>query len=356
MPLAARGVLTAVAPRAAVVIAALLCSPGLPAAAAAPSPPPSSAPASQPPAAPSTAPIASQPAFPSASQPAEHSADLSRWCAQVVPRLPRIDLRHCLASGLAPTGAHSRKQVPIFSRRMAAQREAPKPLRILLIGGMHGDELTSSAVVFEWMKLQAAAPRQEYHWHFVPVLNPDGLLAASPSRVNGAGVDLNRNFPTPGWNKEAPAWWTQKTKRDPRRYPGKTPLSEPESRWLHQEIDRFTPDLVVSVHAPFGVLDFDGPAPAPERFGNLRMDRVGVYPGSLGNYGGYYKHIPVVTIELANARQMPSPRETRQIWDDMQRWVALNLVARPNGRGAAAGQASERSHSTPPSAPHRLPF
>jgi murein tripeptide amidase MpaA len=31
----------------------------------------------------------------------------------------------------------------------------------------------------------------------VPVLNPDGMLAAKPRRVNANGVDLNRNFPTP---------------------------------------------------------------------------------------------------------------------------------------------------------------
>lgn len=37
------------------------------------------------------------------------------------------------------------------------------------------------------------------HWRFIPVLNPDGLLAPKPTRVNAGGVDLNRNFPTPGW-------------------------------------------------------------------------------------------------------------------------------------------------------------
>lgn len=227
-----------------------------------------------------------------------------------------------------PTGAVSGKRTPILSRRIAADKGARRPLRILLVGGMHGDELTSSAVVFEWMRMQVAAPRQDFNWHIVPVLNPDGLLAAKPSRVNANGVDLNRNFPTPDWQKEAPAWWVRKTGRDPRRYPGRAPLSEPETRWLHQEIERFHPDLVVSVHAPFGVLDFDGPAPPPERFGSLRINRVGIYPGSLGNYGGHYKKVPVVTIELPNARQMPTPRETRRIWDDMQRWIAHNLPAR----------------------------
>jgi hypothetical protein len=48
------------------------------------------------------------------------------------------------------------------------------------------------------------------------------------------------------------------------------PLSEPESRWLSEEIKRFKPQLIISVHAPFGVLDFDGPVDPPVRFGALR--------------------------------------------------------------------------------------
>jgi hypothetical protein len=243
-----------------------------------------------------------------------------------------------MASGLSATGALSAKKTPILARRFAAERNSKKPIRILLVGGIHGDELTSAAVVFEWLQLLAAQPRQDYNWQLVPLLNPDGMLARPATRVNANGVDLNRNFPTPGWQQEAPAWWVQKTRRDPRRYPGRAPLSEPESRWLHQEIERGKPDLVVAVHAPYKLLDYDGPAPPPERFGSLRIDRVGVFPGSLGNYGGYHKKVPVITIELPNARQMPSPEETRRIWDDMQRWIALKLPAPAGGWQDAAAK------------------
>lgn len=56
------------------------------------------------------------------------------------------------------------------------------------------------------------------------------------------------------------------------------------------------------IHAPFGVRDFDGPAKPPQRFGRLIFNRVGVYPGSLGNYSGLHKkNIPIITIELPNA-------------------------------------------------------
>lgn len=245
-----------------------------------------------------------------------------------MPRLPRIKREQCLQSALTSTGALSVRKVAIPSRRFAADGKAGKPLSILLVGGIHGDELTSTAVVFEWMRMLSAQARQDHHWHMVPLLNPDGMLARPATRVNANGIDLNRNFPTQGWQQEAPAWWVQKTRRDPRRYPGRAPLSEPESRWLHQQIERGKPDLVVAVHAPYKLLDYDGPAPPPQRFGNLRIERVGVFPGSLGNYGGYHKNVPVITIELPNARQMPSPEETRRIWDDMQGWIALKLPIR----------------------------
>lgn len=37
-----------------------------------------------------------------------------------------------------------------------------------------------------------------------PALEPDGVLQSSPTRVNTSQVDLNRNFPTRGWQTEAP--------------------------------------------------------------------------------------------------------------------------------------------------------
>ena len=133
------------------------------------------------------------------------------------------------------------------------------------------------------------------------MLNPDGLLAPKPTRVNAGGVDLNRNFPTPGWAEEAPVYWEKRTRKDPRRWPGHTPLSEPESRFLHQQMDQFQPQLVVSIHAPYGVLDFDGPHDPPLRLGRLRM---------------------------------PPDAEVRAMWRDLRHWMNTRLL---DGADAVAG-------------------
>ncbi len=256
------------------------------------------------------------------------SPSQAEWCKKLAMRLPGVSAAHCLTSDLTATDATSVNGFPILARRIPAMQTAgaaTAPVRILLVGGIHGDELTSSSIVFKWMQLMHGAEAREFHWTVVPVLNPDGLLARKPNRVNANGVDLNRNFPTPGWQQDAPRYWAKRTRKDPRRFPGKAPLSEPESRWLNAEMERFQPQVIISVHAPFGVLDFDGPAEPPRRFGGLVLNQVGVYPGSLGNYSGLHKNVPVITIELPNARTLPSDAEAQRIWRDMLSWIQLNV-------------------------------
>ena len=176
----------------------------------------------------------------------------------------------------------------------------------------------------------------ELEWRFVPLVNPDGALQKRPTRTNARGVDLNRNFPTAGWAKQAHRHWIDRNKRDPRRYPGPAPLSEPESRWLHEQMEQWKPDLIVSVHAPYGVLDFDGPSTAPQRLGRLYLDQIGIFPGSLGNYGGLHKGVPVVTIELPSSLRTPTDTEMRQMWLDMLRWIGERLPPHPAQRDVRA--------------------
>ena len=264
---------------------------------------------------------------PSVSAAGNHKAKtISDWCTPLVARLPKVSLNDCRNSKLNPTGALSLNGFPVLARDINADSKHPRAIRVLLLGGIHGDEQTASSIVFKWMELMQKPGAQEFNWRIAPIVNPDGLLAPKPKRVNARGIDLNRNFPTPDWQKEAPNYWARVTRSDPRRYPGKAPISEPESRWVYDTIERYKPDVIISVHAPFGVLDFDGPTTPPNRFGRLIYNRVGVYPGSLGNYSGLHKDIPVVTIELPNATQMPPDAEVLRIWQDMQVWIRRHVA------------------------------
>jgi protein MpaA len=128
-------------------------------------------------------------------------------CDELAAHLPNVSAALCRDALLVPGPARSVKGRSILLRDM------PNPeakLRVLVLGGMHGDELSSTSVALHWLALAQNQPMdlaQPVHWRFIPALNPDGLTAQPPRRVNANGVDLNRNFPTPRWDREAPFYW-----------------------------------------------------------------------------------------------------------------------------------------------------
>ncbi|MCE1239506.1 MAG: M14 family murein peptide amidase A [Azonexaceae bacterium] len=252
------------------------------------------------------------------------------WCHELDQRLRSVSGEQCRRQGFVadPTVRTPGGRALVWHDVAPRGREPDKAPHVLVIGGIHGDELTSISVVFRWLQWIKDPAAGNYHWRIVPLVNPDGLMLRPPTRANANGVDLNRNFPTPDWDKDAEKYWVDRTKRDPRRFPGKAAGSEIETQWLVKQIDAFQPDLIISIHAPYNLLDYDGPAPQPLRFGRLALNRLGVYPGSLGNYGGLHKQIPVITIELPNAATMPQQREQRQMWEDMLTWMKRTIEPR----------------------------
>lgn len=257
------------------------------------------------------------------------------WCDHLVARLRSVTPALChkqpfAAAPVATVGGH-----PLVLRDIAPAPAAANDKRILVIGGIHGDELTSVSTVFRWQEWIGQSAAAMYRWRLIPLANPDGLLVRPPTRGNGNGVDLNRNFHTPDWDKDAQAYWIKRARRDPRRYPGERAASETETRWLQEQIEAFRPDLIISVHAPYNLLDYDGPVPEPLRFGRLSLNRLGVYPGSMGNYAGLVRQIPVITIELPHATVMPSLTDQRALWNDLLAWVRHNI--RPQADRGAEG-------------------
>jgi murein peptide amidase A len=269
--------------------------------------------------------LRSIPLVASASYLAATNAHSMPACSTFSRHLPNVSLQLCQQAQLSDSGARSVKGQPIYNHDLP---KADAKTRVLVVGGIHGDELSSASLALHWLQLAKEIPA-DAHWRFIPLLNPDGLLMTPARRTNANGVDLNRNFPTPNWEREAKIYWEQKVKRDPRRWPGPKPLSEPESKFLHDEMERFKPHLIVSIHAPYGVLDFDGPTAPPTKLGRLYLDQVGIFPGSLGNYGGVHKGMPVVTIELPSAFRTPLNSEMRQMWLDLLRWMSERVPAKP---------------------------
>lgn len=128
------------------------------------------------------------------------------------------------------------------------------------------------------------------------MVNPDG--AKENTRYNSRKVDINRNFPTKDWDQKALSIWRDSQHSDPRRYPGAAPGSEVETQCVLKHIQEFNPDLVVSIHTPYGQFDFDGPSHKKLNSNLLPWKRIGTFPGSLGRYLWDERRIPVLTIEL----------------------------------------------------------
>jgi hypothetical protein len=105
-------------------------------------------------------------------------------------------------------------------------------MRVLVFGCIHGTECAASAIP----KFQYGCPTPGAVF-YVPNLNPDGLV--SGTRLNGRGVDLNRNFP---------ADWTRIGSRWDLEYSGPRPFSEPETRIAARLIRAIHPDITIWFH------------------------------------------------------------------------------------------------------------
>jgi murein peptide amidase A len=71
------------------------------------------------------------------------------------------------------------------------------------------------------------------------------------------------------------------------------------------------PRLVLSVHQPLALVDYDGPAESAaaqlsQRIG-LPLRRLGARPGSMGSFVGEDLGIPIITLELPGAASKSEP-------------------------------------------------
>jgi hypothetical protein len=240
------------------------------------------------------------------------TAPLPERCLHSLRALPGKSNAEALEKACAEVkqieGCHSHLGVPIFHYERISSQTNPK--RILAFSLIHGDEMPSGSVARSWMeRLSAIEPRNS--WRIVPILNPDGL--AKRTRMNANGVDLNRNFPTKNWEKESKRYWEKEVKNDPRRFPGTKSASEIETRCAIKHIEEYDPDFIISLHTPYGVLDFDGP---PIQFPKapLPWQSLGNYPGSLGRYMWHDRKHPVLTVEL----QEKGVVEQLEVFDRLQ--------------------------------------
>ena len=173
----------------------------------------------------------------------------------------------------------------------------------LVIGVFHGDELQGEYLIRKFLD-SVNSESLKNKIIAIPCLNPDGKHYVT--RQNANKVDLNRNFPTKNFE----------ITQDEQYYGGETPASEIETRFIAEVIDDFKPDFILTIHSPYRVVNYDGPASEEAK----RISEITGYPveedigyatpGSFGTYAGKEKNIPTITLEL------PDNDSYEKLWAD----------------------------------------
>ena len=167
----------------------------------------------------------------------------------------------------------------------------------LILGGMHGTEYTPTVLSAQFIEWLEATPDAVVRGRIVvaPLVDPDGF--ASRKRGNDHGVDLNRNYPAKNWRMRAGRH-------------GLRPLSEPETRFVMELLEKFDPRCIVSIHGPLACVNYDGPAEELARRMShacglpVRASVGYATPGSFGSFAGVDRGIPTITLELRPGRAL----------------------------------------------------
>ena len=183
------------------------------------------------------------------------------------------------------------------------------PLNTLLVGAFHGDEEISTALLERFSKAAAQEHSTLPAFLVIPAFNADGLPA--DTRTNANGVDLNRNYPTDNWSLDG---------EGTPYFSGPGPASEPETRLMIEVLQQYRPQKIITLHSPYKVINYDGPADAlahamAAHCGYPVVTDIGYpTPGSFGNYAGHQLQIPVITLELPPNPDEPAGESLDAIW------------------------------------------
>jgi len=221
-------------------------------------------------------------------------------CACASPPIAR-DAAHRSIAGWRAIG------VSVEGRSIDAITVGYGTRRMLLIGGIHGDEREGLTAVDRAVEI-AHAHGHSWTTTIVRDMNPDGT--ARGTRTNARGIDLNRNWPAGNFK--------------PGRARGARPLCEPETSAVHALIEEMRPSIVVVFHSMRSgpLVNFDGPArdyadafarAASHDGTTWRVEPSMGYPtpGSLGSWIGIDQSLPILTIEFR--------RGARDVTDETER-------------------------------------
>ncbi len=188
---------------------------------------------------------------------------------------------------LTPGKSNLNKDIPAYKSEVDAAQY------FYVLGAVHGDEVEGAHLAKKLLEWALENNTLNLPMIFVPIVNVDGY--EKNSRVNANGVDLNRNLPSKEWKPEF---------SEAKYNPGKSPLSEPENKFLIALFDTYPPKFILSFHSWYPVLNYNGKCKEVAEY----LQKYNQYPieadfenhptpGSLGEYGPQHYKCPVLTFE-----------------------------------------------------------
>ena len=175
------------------------------------------------------------------------------------------------ASALGITAPSYLSGMPIYLYKFAPKRtsesESAKRIKMMIVTGVHPNELMDFFTVNQFFNYintawktddTVAQLRSMVDFYVMPCVSPWGY--ANRSRVNGNGVNLNRNFPTLNWTSSGAGT---------EDYTGATAGSEYETKLVMYYADQIKPDIFYDAHTGgmtasgrYGCINIDVSAPA----------------------------------------------------------------------------------------------
>ncbi len=180
--------------------------------------------------------------------------------------------------------------------------------KTLIVGGIHGVEPQSKEVCEMYVSDIEDKPfPKDCYLLLIPCINPDGIEANT--RGNANGVDLNRNFPSSGWQSTPLAG-------NNAYYPGIKPASEPETQIIVSLLKNYNFKKIFAIHTNHTIqfpnppmVNYDGEQSRElaEKLsvatGLMAHHDIGYpTPGSLGVWVGHELKKISVTVELDDTK------------------------------------------------------
>ena len=271
----------------------------------------------------------------------DHSQKLAKYCQKLQKKFVKLRWNDIHCSSKDWQAQHLSMRGNLLPYTVLGEGKVTS----LIMCSVHSDESTAY-LCFRLVQLIQAYPDLLLHKLVIaPLINPDGFFLSRPTRTNSRKVDLNRNLPTKHWNRDAWRLWKKRYNASPRKYPGPHANSESENHFVIWLLQHFTPDKVISIHAPLNFLDLDyiDTTKATEnlkkiqanaytlaldfsRKSNSKFRDYRTFPGSLGRYGHEWK-IPIYTLELPSSH----PKYAKKFFTRFQKSLvySFNVILDP---------------------------